>query len=718
MRYLLFIVFLAFIPSLLFADGTETAHQREPFQNSVSETTNNTDAAILNMYSSEVAWLGNEDVTIATRHETSVSKAPGIITVITGEEIKNSGYRTFAEILRTVPGFEILKMADFGDVVPAVRGIESANKVRLMIDGHFVNNPLRGSAFNGLDDFPVENIKKIEIIRGPGSALYGENAFLAVINIITKDASDIGGVRVASGYGSFNTYEENVIFGEKYGKVNVSGMLHYRQTDGFDGILGRDRQTTLDGIFGTSASNAPGNVQDGRQEFAMNLKVEYNDLWFHGWYNNKNRDTFIGPQYALSDESDIENNYVFGEIGYKKVFNERLTMRPRIYYDQFDIKIHVEAYEEGAKLPFDTNGDGIYDLFETYPDGFVGIGSEMEKAVGTEVPFDYELFDNNILTLGLEYRLINQGNVHYSSNLHPATFESLDAMQNFSDTYPYLEEATRRIWSVYLQDTWDVTETLNITMGLRRDQYSDFGSAISPRTGLTWSFMKDASLKLLYGEAFRAPSFFEMYIANQPVLRGNEDLDPETIRTYEAGLSYRFNKYVTSSLNYFYNDVKDLIVLRPLAYNPTISRYENFADAHIQGVEMETKVDIAKGNYVFMNYTFQNPEDNHGNDLPFVAQHKGNVGVNAHYWKYMNTNISSFISGKRSREEGDERNDLPAYSLLNLSVIGKEFFKTMEVQGTVYNLLDKDYNDPGPVSLSDDVPRPGRTYFIGFSYQF
>ncbi len=153
-------------------------------------------------------------------------------------------------------------------------------------------------------------------------------------------------------------------------------------------------------------------------------------------------------------------------------------------------------------------------------------------------------------------------------------------------------------------------------------------------------------------------------------------------------------------------------------YNPTISRYENFADAHIQGVEMETKVDIAKGNYVFMNYTFQNPEDNHGNDLPFVAQHKGNIGVNAHYWKYMNTNISSFISGKRSREEGDERNDLPAYSLLNLSVIGKEFFKTMEVQGTVYNLLDKDYNDPGPVSLSDDVPRPGRTYFIGFSYQF
>ena len=88
-----------------------------------------------------------------------------------------------------------------------------------------------------------------------------------------------------------------------------------------------------------------------------------------------------------------------------------------------------------------------------------------------------------------------------------------------------------------------------------------------------------------------------------------------------------------------------------------------------------------------------------------------------HYWKYLNTNISSFISGKRSREEGDGRNDLPAYSLLNLSVIGKEFFKTMEVQGTVYNLLDKDYNG-GTHSLSDDIPRQGRAYFVGFSYQF
>ncbi len=716
--FLWFIIFLAIIPKALFAAGTETARQMEASQDPVSQAPTGADTEVIDMHSSEVIWLESEAVTIATRHETPASKAPGIVTVITAEEIKNLGYRTFTEILRTVPGFEILKMADFGDVVPAVRGLESANKVRLMLNGHFVNNPLRGSAFNGLDDFPVENIKKIEIIRGPGAATYGENAFLGVINIITKDAGDIDGVRVSSGYGSFNTYEENVIFGKKYGKVNISGMLHYRSTDGFRGTVDRDRQTALDEIFGTSVSNTPGDAHDKRQEFATNLKVEYENLWFQGWYNNKNRDTFIGPQYTLSDKSDIENNYVFGEFGYKKVFDERLTVKPRIYYDQFDIKPEIEAFEEGAVLPFDTNKDGAYDITRSFPNGFLGIGSEIERVAGAEVPFDYELFDKNTITVGLEYRLVNQGNVRYQSNFNPATYEVLDSVQNFSDTYPYLKEATRRIWAVYLQDTWDVTDTLNLTLGVRHDQYSDFGGATSPRTGLTWAFMKDATLKLLYGEAFRAPNFMEMFIKNQPVLQGNEDLDPEIIKTYEAGLSYRFNKYVTSGLNYFYNDIEEFIVLRPLNPGGTTLRYENYGDGHVQGVEMETKVDIAGGNYLFMNYSFQNPEDNHGNDLPYVAQHKGNFGVNAHPWKYINTNVSTFMSGRRSREAEDTRAGLPGYALLNLSVIGKEFFRTMEAQGTVYNLLDKDYNDPGPASMAGDLPRPGRAYFVGLSYQF
>ena len=714
--------------SIIFAGDTETSSASSEktlkSDESLSYKDSNEEASSLETtikeeFSTEAIWLGFEKkVTIATRHETPVGKAPSIVTVITAEEIKNLGYRTLVEVLRTVPGFEIKKGGNVGTTLPNARGLHFAGQIRLMLDGHLVNNPFRGEAFANFDNFPVENIKRIEIIRGPGSAVYGENAFSAVINIVTFDAKDINGCKVSSGYGSFDTYEENVVFGESYGKVDISGMAHYRQTTGFDGIVESDFQTITDESLAPlfpPASEAPGPVQDWEQEYDLNLKMVYKDFYVEGFYMNKNRGPFIGIQSALNDESDVENNYVFVEAGYKKTLNEKFSLKPKVYYDQFDINLLFEALPEGATIP---NESGV---LKPHPDGFISNNGVIEKVVGTEIPFDYEVFDGNVITLGLEYRLINQTSVRNSSNFDPVTLDPLEGMQDFSDTYPFIKEVTRRIESVYLQDTWDITNTINLTLGIRYDHYSDFGGALSPRAGLTWAFMKNASLKLLYGEAFRAPSFQEMYTTNQPAVQGNPDLDPETIRTYEAGLSYQFNKYVTSSINYFYNDVKDLIGLRVIDIERNTRRFENEKSAHVQGIEMETKVNIMKDNYIFMNYTFQNPEDDDGNDLPFVAQHTGNFGVNVHYWKYINTNLSTFVSGRRSRDKTDERetrDDLPAYALFNLSIIGKEFFKTMEVQGTVFNLLDKDYSDPGGVSIPEDLPRPGRTFFVGLSYQF
>ncbi|MDE2217675.1 MAG: TonB-dependent receptor [Planctomycetota bacterium] len=711
-------------PPTIFAEGTgapsTSVEEAKRLSNESSEgmrktSTINNNVAMAEEMSAEAIWFGfREEVTIATRRETPASKAPSIVTVITAEEIKNLGYRTFVEVLRTAPGFEVLKYADFGFVSPSVRGVatsSSANRIRLMLNGHFVNNPLRGGAFGEFDDFPVESIKRIEIIRGPGSAMYGENAFSAVINIITKDAKDIDGARVSSGYGSFETYDENIVFGKRYGKIDVSGMVRYRQTGGFDGIVKRDSQTAIDTAFGTSASLAPGKVYDARQEYDINLKAVYKDFYVEGLYTNRNKQPFVGPQSALTGGSNIEDNYVFGEFGYKKTFEEKFTLKPRVYYDQFDVDNFIKSFPDGTTIR-NTSGTP-----HTFPNGFTADAVVSEKVVGTEVPFDYELFDGNIFTIGLEYRLIHQTNIRYFANFNPSTNDPLASMQDFSNTLPFIKTATRRIESIYLQDTWNVTDTVNLTLGVRHDEYNDFGGTTSPRAGLTWSFMKDASLKALYGEAFRAPSFVEMFTVNQPAILGNENLHPETIKTYEVGLSYNyFNKHVTSGINYFYNDIKDLIVLR--SQTSTTSRYENFGNARVHGVEAETKVDISKGNYVFMNYTFQDPEDDNRRDLPFIAEHKGNFGVNMRHWKYINTNLSTFVSGSRSRESTDTRRDLPGYALLNLSIIGKEFCKTMEVQGTIFNILDKQYSDPGPAAITNDLPRPGRTFFVGLSFQF
>ncbi len=676
-----------------------------------------TDNIVESFHSIETFWICSErEVTIATRHETPVSRAPGIVTVITDGEIKNSGYRTFAEILRMAPGFELIKTLPEGEEMVAVRGFWKAlaNNVRVMIDGHFISNPNNGDAFLIFNDLPVENIKRIEIIRGPGSALYGENAFSAVINIITKGADDIDGVRVSSGYGSFDTYEGNIVFGKRYGKVEISGIAHYVQTNGFNGMVHRDVQSDLDDSLAPlgipPASEAPGRIDNDEQIYDLNLKAVYNDIYFNGWYRNKRLASFYGSGLNLSDEMEDEVDYAFGEIGYKKTFEEKFTLRPRIYYDHFENYQFVETHPEGTTLPFDADGDGSYEYF---PDGLMAEGKGILRTVGTEIPFDYELFDGNILTLGTEYRIINQKHIFYKTNLDFETLAALDSMEDVPEKYHYHKDLTRRIWSVYLQDTWDITDTVNLTLGVRHDNYNDFGGTTNPRAGLTWAFTRNGALKLLYGEAFRAPNFLEIYSYGQW-----PDLDPETIRTYEAGVSYRFNRYITSSVNYFHNRIRDIIQFTGAGETGERTVLANAGNARVQGIEWEARVDISKGNYIFMNYTFQHTEDDEGDDLPFVAKHKGNFGVNVSYWKYINTNVYTFVSGSRSREKDDTRDDLPAFALLNLSLIGKNFFKTMEVQGTVFNVLDKDYSDPGISVMPEDMPRPGRTFFVGLSYQF
>ncbi len=121
-------------------------------------------------------------ITIATRYKTPISKAPGIVTVITSKQIKQMGFRTLIDVLKIVPGFYV-SMDETGEREIAVRGMldDASQKIKVLIDGHSINDVWRGGAMWNFNDLPVRNIKKIEVIRGPGSALYGQNAFLAVV---------------------------------------------------------------------------------------------------------------------------------------------------------------------------------------------------------------------------------------------------------------------------------------------------------------------------------------------------------------------------------------------------------------------------------------------------------------------------------------------------------------------------------------------------------
>jgi iron complex outermembrane receptor protein len=605
------------------------------------------------------------------------------------------------DILKRVPGIGI-SIADF-TIMPAieVRGIrtDKSEKILFMLDGHRLNSPLNGTAFIYFNDIPVENIKRIEVIRGPGSALYGANAFLAVVNIVTKGIEDIKGLQVTAGSGSFDTQHYNLLFGHDKEKLKITGHLDYLDTDGASSYIEQD----TDGISG--------HTLEWEEKTDAGFNIIYEDITFMGRYINKKTGPYIGISYALNDETVQDYQIGLANLAYYRKLTDIIGIKVRLYGNITVNDPLWEQHSEGFSIP-------AYGYL--YPDGMLGNPRATGRTLGSEVMMDYKLTDH-LLTTGIMYEDEKQYDTGRSINFDADTFAPT-SFQDVTETGNYTKDVSRDIWAVYMQDVWSINDNVSLTAGIRHDHYSDFGGTTNPRGGFVWEFEKNTSLKLLYGSAFRAPYFDELYYFKNPVYGGNPDLEPEEIKTYEAGLEHRFLKKHTARLNYFYNNISNLIVFGPKPADPTKPRvYENKGSAEVQGIELELLSDFDKENYGYLNYSYQDPRDGDTDErLPDVPSHRANAGINLAPWKYLNANVNISWTGKRPRAEGDTRNDLSSSTLVDLTLIAKKFYETLEIRGSVYNLFDEDYRDPSPfpVQVPNDYPTNERMFLIEARYTF
>ncbi len=656
----------------------------------------------------ELKWLQAEAmVTIATKYELPISKAPGIITVITDEEIKHMGFRTLTDVLKTIPGFDI-SMDRTGEREIAVRGVldDASQKIKVLIDGHSINEPNEGDAMWNFHDLVVENIKKIEIIRGPGSALYGQNAFMAVVNVLTKDTDDIDGFQLTVSGGSYDTQNYNMLFGKEFGDLKISGFLDYYDTEGFSRTIERDT------LFPATYSTSPGRSQNEKEKTDLNLKLSYKNLEVKTKYMKKRREGYIGVDSALTNDNEWNDTYIFGDLKYKLSFGEKFNVIPRLYYDQFNIGTNIIETR-----PEDFFVEPIPGFKIVYPDGIKGHTRFKFRTIGFENLINYNVSEGNKLTFGFQYEWIHQHDISFTSNANPRTGAPLTTFTDFSKDLPFTSKKTRHIWALFLQDEWSIAKDINLTVGVRYDHFSRFGSTTNPRVGLVWRFIESAHLKLLFATAFRAPNFEELFLINNPVFVGNPNLDLEKVNTFEVGLGYDFTKHISGNVNYFFNRIRDRI---ELVEKPGIDQFENTSGLRIKGVEAELKADFGNDNYFYANYTFQNVEETRGRErLPFTPEHKANFGLNVGFWKYANAHLNTFVSGRRPRENGDARDDLPSYALVNLTLIGRNFIDNFEIRGSVFNLFDKSYDDPAPKeTVPTDYPQKGRSLMVELRYEF
>ncbi len=632
----------------------------------------------------------------ATKHRIEVKKAPAIATVINQEEIRNMGARTVNDVLRRIPGFSTYTLAStVGDSFVSVRGTPAHIGGLFLIDGHRTNNGYVGRWGDVFGDLKVDNIKRIEIVRGPGSALYGANAFVAVINVITKSAEDIGGQEISISSASFDTQHYSALLSHKGDRFQISGHADYFDTDGPALLVEEDALTPR----GTGL--APGNTLSWKEKYDFGLRIKYGDFSFNsrGVYSEKG--PYIGALEALNDETVAKYTQVLGDLIYTKNLTEELDIKVNLYADHYHQDVFIELFPEG----FTGKNDK----------GYMGNPIVRNTTMGNEITANYVAGDH-YLTGGFAYEEVRQYDVESYNNFGDVFAEPVKIDELF------IKEVTRKIWAVYLQNIWEITAYDSLTLGVRHDNYSDFGGTTNPRIGYVHEFRNGMIMKLLYGSAFRAPSFAQLYVINNPSVLGNPELNPEKINTYEMGLEYPLLKYCTLRLNYFHNDIEDLITIGP---KPSLDDPAPYINVHgktrVDGFESELDFYFGKGKYGYINYSYQYGKDENDKVLPFFAHWKANAGLNYPLFRYLNANLNVSWKGKRPRNKGDPRDDLSAMTLVDLTLIAKDFYKNFEIRGSVYNLFDKDYRDPSwstKMTVPNDYPLNPRSFVAEVRYKF
>ncbi len=658
-------------------------------------------------FEEELRWLKAETFVItASKTLENIKKTAASITVITDRELRDMGARNLADALRTVPGIGLTQNS-IGVWEIESRGVKTyfSEKVLFMlnsrpIDIHLVNG---GSTSQPrLDNLPTDNIQRIEIIRGPGSALYGANAFTALINVITMDGADINGIEISARGGSFDTQQYNILLGKKLGEFDVAANLNFYDTHGFDALVEKDLQTKLDQIMGTTASLAPGNPDSWEKKYDAELKVGYKGLKLQGRYIKREAGSFFGITNALTDDSHLEYDFYTLGLEYTRDINDRFDLITRVYHDY---------------MSFDN-------YWEVFPEKYVKNTAGCTKT-GIEIQTNYQFNETNHVVAGIMGELQRQRDVTNFANYHPITGEPVgdpSGLHDWSDSLNWNGDHDRDLWAIYLEDIWDIGDYLRLTIGGRYDHFSDFGGVFNPRAGFAYEFIKNYRLKMMYGQAFRAPTFAEQYNKNGPGWLGNPDVQPEKVKTVEVSLSADITDSISAGLTYFHNDISDLIGFSEPDANGT-STTANLHSVTSQGIELEMKAKFRRGSYLAANYTYQKPEDSDtGRELPDVPTHKGNIMANIRLSKYFIWYTHLFFKGKTPRAEGDSRDEVPGYELVNTTLTVRKFSEKLdglELKASVYNLFDKDYVDPAPPdTLPGDYPQPGRSFVFEMRYEW
>jgi outer membrane receptor for ferrienterochelin and colicins len=658
-------------------------------------------------------------VSIATGSRQLLTRAPAVASVITAEDIAATGASDLDEVLEAVPGLHVARTTLTFAPAYVMRGISLGYnpQVLMLLNGIPITSSYtgnRGSVWGGM---PLDNVARIEVIRGPGSALYGADAFAGVINIVTKTVSDTSGTQLGLRAGSFKTGDAWLLHGGTWGAMDVSAYLRVGSTEGHQRQVQADAQTGWDGVFGTQVSHAPGSINNSRDSIDAALTLEW-EKW--RWRANLKQRSRVGSGTGVASALDPT-----GENFSENVSTD-LSFEDHHFAHDWDVSLQASAmhYKETSDLVlFPAGFPGFYG--DPFTDGMIGNPAKWERHARLGGAALYTGFEAHRVRIGAGLERQSVYKTQETKNFNPdysrISTGSVSDIIDVSDTAPFMRPHGRSKRYIYVQDEWAFAKDWTLTTGLRHDRQSDFGNTTNPRLALVWDAAYNVTAKLLYGTAFRAPSMSELYAINNPVITGNPTLQPERIRTLEAALSWQPRPEVQLGLNVFRYSMSDIIRL-------VDTTYQNTGRQIGHGLELEGSWDVSRSIRLTGNYSYQRSTDQ------FTDQDAGNAPHEQIYlradWRFIpDWSLHSQLNwvGQQARVAGDTRAPLAGYGTVDVTLRTQTSNKRWDVSLSVRNLLDTRAAEPSPfdkspghpfISLPYDIPLAGRSLVAQASYQF